>query len=103
MAVSVVTRLNREPDRRGKYITPIRVYRIADGSLATEPDSSGKSYLAYSAENIVDDKADIEAIMALVNPPVVKEVEAPTNKDASEPTSNKSATKPVRKKRSRKK
>lgn len=100
--VSVVTRLSREPDRRGKYITPIRVYRLGDGSLATEPDSSGKSYLAYSADKIVNDEADIKAITSLVNP-VVKEVEAPTNKDASTPPDNKAATKKrVRRKRTTK-
>lgn len=99
--VSVVTRINREPDRRGKYITPIRVYRLGDGSLATQPDSSGKSYLAYSANKIVTDKADIKAIMAIMSP-VVKEADTPENKDASAPPSNKSAKKPVRRKRARK-
>jgi hypothetical protein len=101
MTITITTR-NHEPDRRGKYISPIRVYRIADGSLSEQPDSSGKSYLAYSADKIVTDEADIKAITSLVNP-VVKEVEAPTNKDASTPPANKAATKKrVRRKRTTK-
>lgn len=99
--VSVFTRFNREPDRRGKYITPIRVYRIADGSLSPDPDSSGKSYLVYSVDKIVEDEADQKAIMELVNP-TVKEAEQSENKDASASVENKAAKKPVRRKRSKK-
>jgi hypothetical protein len=97
-----ITMRNHEADRRGKFVTPVRVYRVDGGYLATEPDSSGKSYLAYSVDKIVTDEADIKAITSLVNP-VVKEVEAPTNKDASTPPANKAATKTrVRRKRTTK-
>lgn len=64
----------QEPD----YLSPIRVYRIADGSLATEPDSSGKSVLAYSVGKVVADEDDITAINALAG--IEPEVEQSTIK-----------------------
>ena len=71
-----------------EYLSPIRVYRIEDGSLATEPDSTGKSSLAYSVGKVVTDEDDIAAINALagiepeveVVPEPEPEVEKPVNK-----------------------
>ena len=58
-----------------EFISPIRVYRIADGSLAIEADSSGLSTLAYSVDKVVADEDDIAAIKVLagiVGEPVVE-------------------------------
>lgn len=99
MAVLEINPIMREVDRRGKYITPIRVYRIADGSLAEQPDSSGKSHLAYSKNKVVTDAVDQKAIMELVNPTKKEAVSAPENKDAGTAPSNKAAKKTTRRRK----
>lgn len=56
-----------------EYLSPIRVYRLGDGSLAEQPDSTGTSTLAYSVGKVVTDEDDIAAINALMG--IVPEVE----------------------------
>ena len=99
MAVLEINKQHNEVDRRGKYITPIRVYRIADGSLAPQPDSTGKSSLAYTANSVVTDPVDQAAIMELVNPTVKEAVSAPEDKDAGTAPSNKAAKKTTRRRK----
>lgn len=94
---------NEEPVAVDEYLSPIRVYRTAGGSLATEPDSTGKSSLAYSVGKVVTDEKDIAAINALagIEPEVEvvpePEVEKPANKIVEFLTK-----KPAKKKRTRK-
>lgn len=59
-----------------EFISPIRVYRIADGSLATEADSSGLSTLAYSEGKVVaeDDVAEVKVLAGIVGEPDVEPV-----------------------------
>lgn len=100
MAVLEFNKAAPEVDRRGKYITPLRVYRIADGSLAEQPDSTGLSKLAYGKNKVVTDEVDQAAIMELVAPTEKDAGAAPENKDAGAAPTNKAAKTTRRKKRS---
>lgn len=78
MADIAINDETQEEEAAELFITPIRVYRIDDGSLATEADSSGSSSLAYSVGKTVADEDDIAAIKALAG--IEPEVAAPENK-----------------------
>jgi|TARA_S200002703_G_scaffold159912_1_gene175447 hypothetical protein len=81
------------------FYSPIRVYRIADGSLATEPDSSGKSTLAYSEGKEVaeDDIAEVKALAGIVD-----EVEAEPEAEEEQSLIEKIIVGKPKKKRSKK-
>ena len=104
---TVIENENEEVIEVEPFITPIRVYRIADGSLATSPDSSGKSTLAYSVGKEVtdeDDIAEIKALAGIVDEPEVEAEPEPEAKEESvvEKVIDWITEKPEKKKRTRK-